>query len=273
MPRKKIVKSRKIVESHDDAVLCVAWFMEYLFENIDNYLYAFPRREMQILNYRVWGAKKWEIKFRKEHSISDSQREYMDLQAVVGEKLAMEDENGVLTSSYKKSRPSEWSLVCHRPDCDQLGLIGRPRELLKHLRVIHHEIHEFACLKCDLGFGSVNTLVGHQGLVHGSVPWCSDRHFSTRVRVPGTIPISGRLQRSSAVERIGSKLVGSKPFQDGEEGCVCKNMNELYPWLEMVQAQLAMPLVAKSVAQVVTKRKPCLVNDDVRLLKRPKIVD
>ena len=62
------------------------------------------------------------------------------------------------------------------------------------------------------------------------------------------------------------KLVGSKPFQDGEEGCVCKNMNKLYPWAEMVRAQLAVPLVVKSVAEVVTKRKPGLVNDDVRFL-------
>ena len=267
MPRKKIVKS------HEDAVLCVDWFMEYLFENIENYLYAFPERELQILNYRVWGAMRWEVKIKKEDSISDSQREYMDLQALVGEKLAMENKNDVLTSTSKKSRPSEWSLVCYRPDCEKSGLIGRPRELLKHLRVVHQEEHEFACLKCELGFGSVNTLVGHQGLVHGWVPWCSDRHFSTRVRVLGTTPISGRLQRSNAVEKIGSKMVGSKPFQDGEEGCVCKNMNELYPWAEMVRAQLAVPLVVKSVVQVVTKRKPCLVNDDVRLLKRPKIVD
>ena len=41
----------------------------------------------------------------------------------------------------------------------------------------------------------------------------------------------------------------------------------------MVRAQLAVPLVEKSVAEVVTKRKPSLVNDDIRFLKRPKIVD
>ena len=267
MPRQKSVKS------HEDAVLCADWFIQYLFENIDNYLYAFPERELQILNYRVWGAMRWEVKIKKEDSISDSQRDYSDLQDLVGEKLAMENQDGVLTSTYKKSRPSEWSIVCYRPDCDKSGLIGRPRELLKHLKVVHQEEHEFACLLCELGFGSVNALVGHQGLVHGWVPWCSDRHFSTRVRVLGSTPISGRLQRANAAEKIGSKLVGSKPFQDGEVGCVCKNMNELYPWAEMVRAQLAVPLVVKSVAEIVTKRKPCLVNDDVRLLKRPKIVD
>ena len=115
MPRKKIVKSRKIVESHDDAVLCVAWFMEYLFENIENYLYAFPRREMQILNYRVWGAKKWEVKFRKEHSISDSQAEYMDLQAVVGEKLAMEDENIPIGGELQRLKHRWLCLLWRKP--------------------------------------------------------------------------------------------------------------------------------------------------------------
>ena len=70
-----------------------------------------------------------------------SQRDYRDLQALVGEKLAMENQNGVLTSTYKKSRPSEWSIVCYRPDCDKSGLIGRPRELLKHLKVVHQEEH------------------------------------------------------------------------------------------------------------------------------------
>ena len=149
----------------------------------------------------------------------------------------------------------------------------RPRELLKHLRVVHQEEHEFACLLCDLGFGSVNALVGHQGLVHHWMPWWSDRHFSTRVRVLGSTPVNGRLQKANAVEKICSKLVGSRPFQDGEEGCICKNMNKLYPWAEMVRAQLAVPLVEKSVSEVVTKRKPSLVNDDIRFLKRPKIVD
>ena len=103
MPRQKMVKS------HEDAVLCADWFIKYLFENISDYLYAFPDRELQILNYRVWGAMRWEVRITKEDSISDSQRDYRDLQALVGEKLAMENQNGVLTSTYKKSRPSEWS--------------------------------------------------------------------------------------------------------------------------------------------------------------------
>ena len=140
MPRQKIVKS------HEDAVLFVDWFMQYLFENIDNYLYAFPRREMQILNYRVWGAMRWEVKIKKEDSISDSQREYMDLQALVGEKLAMADKDGVLTSSYKKSRPSEWSLVCYRPDCEKSGLLCRPRLWFQHLLVAQLEYHDCAFL-------------------------------------------------------------------------------------------------------------------------------
>ena len=49
--------------------------------------------------------------------------------------------------------------------------------------------------------------------------------------------------------------------------------DELYPWLDMVKAQLALPLVAKTIAEVVAKRKPCLVNDDEQLLKKLKIVD
>ena len=68
----------------------------------------------------------------------------------------------------------------------------------------------------------MNALMGHQGLVHHWMPWCSDRHFSTRVRVLGSTPVSGRMQKANAVEKIGSKLVGSRPFQDGEAGFICK---------------------------------------------------
>ena len=267
MPRKKLSKSR------EEAVICTDWFIKYLFENFSNYLYNFPDRDLQRLNYRVWGGTRWGVRLEKEDSIVDSQKNYSDLQDLVGVKLAMENQNGVLTSTYKKSRPSEWSVVCYRPDCESSGLIGRPRELLKHLRVVHREDHEFACLLCDIGFGTVNALMGHQGVVHHWMPWCSDRHFSTRVRVLGSTPVSGRMQKANAVEKIGSKLVGSRPFQDGEAGCICKNMNKLYPWAEMVRAQLAVPLVEKPICELVTKRKLSLVGIDTRFCKKPKIGD
>ena len=104
------------------------------------------------------------------------------------------------------------------------------------------------------------------------MPWCSDRHFSTRVRVlDGPTPVSGRMRNANTVEKIGSNLVGSRPFQDGEEGCICKGMNKLYPWAEMVRAQLAVPLVERPICEVVTKRKPSLVGIDTRFDKKLKL--
>ena len=266
MPRKKLSRS------HEEAVICTDWFIEYLFENFSNYLYDFPNRDLQRLNYRVWGGTRWGVRFQKEDSIIDSQKKYSDLQDLVGVKLAMENQDGVLTSTYKKSRPSEWSVVCYRPDCESSGLIGRPRELLKHLRVVHGENHEFACLICNIPFATVNALMGHQGAVHNWTPWCSDRHFSTRVRVVGgPKPVSGRTKNASTIEKIGSNLVGSRPFQDGEDGCICKGMNRLYPWAEMVRGQLAVPLVERPICEIVTKRKPSLVGIDVRFEKKRKL--
>ena len=89
MSRKKIVKSRKIVKSNDDAVLCVAWVMECLFENIENYL--------------------------KKHSISGSQAECMDLQAVAGEKLVVEDENIPIGGELQRLKHRWLCLLWRKP--------------------------------------------------------------------------------------------------------------------------------------------------------------
>ena len=255
-----------------DTVEVVEWFIDYLFYNIENYLLAFPDRDMQNLNYRIWGGIRWAIKLEREDAIIDSQERYFHLQKEVGLKLAMENSEGVLTVEYKNSRPSEWSCLCYRPDCSTAGLIGRPREMLKHLKVVHAEDHEFACLICDIPFANVNSLMGHQGATHKWTPWCSDRHFSTRVRrVGGPKPVSGKTKHARSVEKLGSNLVASRMFQNGETGCFCTKMDDLYPWGEMVKSQMAMPLVQKSVSEVVTKRKPSLCGEDPRMAKKRKL--
>ena len=210
--------------------------------------------------------------FKKEGAIIASQERYFDLKVEVGLERAMLDSEGNLTPEYKNSRPSEFSCLCYRPDCTTAGLLGRPRELLKHLKVVHGEDHEWACLVCDIPFATVAALMGHQGATHSWTPWCSDRHFSTRVRKSGgTSVVRGRTKHAKSVEKLGSDLVGSRFFQNGKTGCFCENLDLLYPWLGMVENRMAMPLEQKSISEVVTKRKPCLCNDEVRVEKKRKL--
>ena len=105
MPRKKIVKSRKIVKSNDDAVLCVAWVMECLFENVENYL--------------------------KKHSISGSQAECMDLQAVAGEKLVVEDENIPIGGELQRLKHRWLCLLWQKP-----SLALSDEQILKRLKMV-----------------------------------------------------------------------------------------------------------------------------------------
>ena len=88
-------------------------------------------------------------------------------------------------------------------------------------------------------------------------------NFSTRLRKSGgTSVVRGRTKHAKSVEKLGSDLVGSRFFQNGETGCFCKNLDLLYPWLGMVENRMALPLEQKSISEVVTKRKPSLCNDD-----------
>ena len=157
---------------------------------------------MQKLNYRIWGGVRWGIVFKKERAIIACQEKYLDLRKEVCEKLAMVDEEGNLTPQYKNSRPSEFSFLCYRPDCTTAGLLGRPRELLKHLKVIHGEDHEWTCLICDIPFATLAALMGHQGAKHKWTPRCSDRQFSTRVRKSdGPKIVRGRTKHAQVVDK------------------------------------------------------------------------
>ena len=166
---------RKVKPTPAEALEVAESFLDVLFKNVDNYLVAFPTCDMQKLNYRIWGGVRWGIMFKKEGAIIACQERYFDLKAEVGLERAMLDSEGNLTPEYKNSRPSEFSCLCYRPDCTTAGLLGRPRELLKHLKVVHGEDHEWACLVCDIPFATVAALMGHQSATHGWTPWCSDR--------------------------------------------------------------------------------------------------
>ena len=144
-------------------------------------------------------------------------------------------------------------MQCYRPDCTG-GLIGRPREYILHLHNAHKEDHEWFCHLCEIAFLTVSDLMNHQGAHHSTTPWCSDRHFSTRMKVEGgKAPIRWK---SKPGENADSDLVGAKYFVDGEDGCICKSFNPLYPWLGMVEAGLTVPLVNKTEKHaVIVKRK------------------
>ena len=75
------------------------------FENIDNYL--------------------------KEHSIIDSQAECMDLQAVVGEKLVMEDENIPIGGELQRLKHRWLCLLWRKP-----SLKLSDERLLKKLKIV-----------------------------------------------------------------------------------------------------------------------------------------
>ena len=83
--------------------------------------------------------------------------------------------------------------------------------------------------------------------------------------------MSGRTKHAKSVEKLGSNLVASRMFRNGEAGCFCTEINDLYPWGEMVKNQMALPLVERSVSEVVTKRKPSLCGEDRRMAKKRKL--
>ena len=84
--------------------------------------------------------------------------------------------------------------------------------------------------------------------------------------------VRGKTEHAQSLEKLGSNLVGSKYFEDGEVGCFCKELDPLYPWEGMVKHKMAVPLEHKSICEVVTKRKPSLCSDDeVRVEKKRKL--
>ena len=126
---------------------------------------------------------------KREEDIHIKQSAYFERVVAVGDLLLARCEEGSQKQSqiYRNSRPFEFGTFCYRPDCGRV-LIGSPRELLIHLRRAHGEHHIWFCYLCELPFERINDLQNHQGAVHGTVPWCSDRHFSTKIMQEGDVP-------------------------------------------------------------------------------------
>lgn len=159
-------------------------------------------------------------------------------------------EDGVTQDpNYKKTQENCQTCVCPRPDC-VLPVVHRPRLLPWHMKKVHNQDIEFACNPCNKPFKHVYQLVKHQNIVHNEKKWCSSLHYTWRVKgqhSPFLVPVR----------------------QSGK--CWCKQVDQDYPWNELVTAGKFLPFV-NTFIQPSESKKPKTVKSKRPAKKRQVVV-